>query len=412
MAGNGKPRFFYGYVVVAAAMIIMTLTAGSLYSFGVFFKPFLAEFGWSRAETSGVFSLSFFMAGLMGMLVGRLNDRFGPRVVTTVCGAFLGGGFMLIYLVSAIWQLYLIYGVIIALGVSAGVAMNATVIRWFVGRRGLMCGIAISGVGLGTVIMPPLANWLIANYNWRRSFLIIGTGILVLMLVAAQFLRRDPQQMGLTPYGKAETKAWALNSSRLDFSFHQAIRSREFWMLGILFICHTFCVQTMMAHVVLHAQGVGISAASAANVIAIIGGASIVGRLFLGTLLDRVGSRSILTLSFLTKTGALIWLVFARAEWMFYLFAAVFGLGYGGAAVSHSPTVADLFGLSALSLILAGVSFVGTLGAATGPVVAGYIFDVTNSYFWAFMICIVFSVAGVVITMFIKPVTREGRNEA
>jgi len=410
MAKKSGAGLFYGYICVAAAATVMMLTFGSLYSFGVFFKPFLAEFGWSRAETSGAFSLSFFLQGLMGIPMGRLNDRFGPRFVTTLCGIFLGGGFVLMSLIREVWQFYFLYGVIIAIGVSGSIAMMAIPSRWFVKRRGVMTGIVISGVGLGTVIMPPVATWLINAFNWRNSYVIIGFAVLAMMVIAGLFLKKEPKQIGLVPYGDGSVRSSkALNTSGVDFSFSSALRTWQFWVLGILFSFHTFCVQTIMAHVALHAQGVGLSAESAAGIISIVGAASIVGRLLMGIIVDRIGSRPVLTVSFFIKTAALIWLIFARADWMFVVFAAVFGLGYGGAAVGITPMVADLFGLSALSLILAGAGFIGTCGAASGPVIAGRIFDVTGSYFWAFMVCVALSLVGSIMTMFMRPVTSRER---
>ncbi len=403
---KAENRLFYGYIAVAAASVIMMLTFGSLYCFGVFFKPFLTEFGWSRAETSGAFSLSFFMQGLLGIPVGKLNDRYGPRLVTTVAAFFLGGGFMLMSLIRAVWQFYFLYGVVIALGVSSSIVLMAIPPRWFVRRRGLMTGVVISGVGLGTVLLPPVATWLITTFEWRTSYIILGSAILIIMLVAGQYLRRDPQQMGLNPYGDGTPLPRAMNTDGREFSFSQSFRTWQFWMLGILFFFHTYAVQTVMAHTPLYAQGVGLSAATASAVISVVGGASIFGRLILGTVLDRVGSKPILAVCFIVKAAAFVWLIFARAEWAFYVFAVAFGFSYGGAAVGHSPMVADLFGLSALSMILAGVSFVGTLGSAGGPVIAGGIYDVSGSYFWAFMSCVILSVVGFIMTLFVKPVSK------
>lgn len=404
-----KSGLFYGYIVIAAAFIVMMFTFGALYSFGVFFKPFLAEFGWSRAETSGAFSLSFFVQGLMGIPMGKLNDRFGPRFVTTFCGIFLGGGFVLMSLIREVWQLYFLYGVIIAIGVSGSVALMATPPRWFVKRRGVMNGIVISGVGMGTVIMPPVATWLINALNWRNSYIIIGIAVLAMMLGAALFLKKEPKQIGLVPYGDGNVRSSkALNISGVDFSFSSALRTWQFWVLSILFSSLFFSVQIIMAHVAVHAQGVGLSAESSAGIISIVGATTIVGRLLMGIMVDRIGSRPVLAVSFFIKTAALTWLIFARADWMFVVFASVFGLGYGGAAVGFTSMVADLFGLSALSLILAGAGFIGTC-AATGPVIAGRIFDVTGSYFWAFMVCVALSLVGSIMTMFMRPVTSRER---
>ncbi len=408
MAEHKAQRFFYGYIVVAAALVIMTLNAGANCSFGVFFKPFLEEFGWSRATTSAAFSLSTFLHGPFGIVMGRLNDRFGPRLVAIVGGLFLGSGFLLMSLIGEVWQFYLVYGVIVAIGASTGVAVTTTPIRWFIGRRGLMSGIVNAGVGLGTVMMPPLANWLISTYNWRISYVVIGTGILVIVTLAAQFLRRDPKQMGLSPYGVGNARARSLNPNEHALAFGEAIRTAQFWILGAIISYHIFCVQIIMVHIAPHAIGLGISTAKAANIIAIIGGVNIAGRLLTGVISDRIGSKRVVIILFVIMPASLVLLLFARTTWLFYVFAAIFGFAWGGQAVSWGLITAELFGLSALSLILGGVMSVAMCGGALGPVVAGRIFDVTGSYFWVFLICIALSAAGILTTLVLKPIPYPG----
>ena len=157
------PRFFYGYIVVIAAFFIMLLMWGIFFTFGVFFKPVLTTFGWTRAVTSGAFSLNWIIQGLLSIVVGRVNDRLGPRIVLTVCGSILGLGYLLMSQISTLWQLYLFYSVLIATGMSgAFVSLASTVARWFVKRRGIMTGIVVAGSGLGGLIAPPVANWLIS----------------------------------------------------------------------------------------------------------------------------------------------------------------------------------------------------------------------------------------------------------
>jgi len=177
------------------------------YAFGVFFKPVLTEFGWTRAITSGAFSLSMFMEGLVGIVMGGLNDRLGPRMVLTLCGFLLGLGCLLISQISAIWQLYLFYGVIMGIGMSgAWVPLSSTIARWFVKRRSMMSGIVLTGTNLGALIAPPVANRLISAYDWRISYIIMGSVVLVVILLGARLLRRDPSQMGQCPMVSAEKK--------------------------------------------------------------------------------------------------------------------------------------------------------------------------------------------------------------
>ena len=409
MSVDRKPSFFYGYIVVAAALLTMVITTGALYSFGVFFKPVLTEFGWTRAATSGAYSLCILLLGSLSIVMGRLNDRFGPRIVVTACGFLLGSGYLLMSQISTIWQLYLFYGILAGIGLSgAYVPPISTVARWFVKRRGLMTGIAMSGIGLGTMIMPLVANWLISSYGWRTSFTVIGITVMALTTLAAQFLRRDPSQMGLVPYGENEAQQENAAPESGGFALQRAIRTRQFWMICAMFLCYGIFIQTVIVHIVPHATDLGISAASAAYILAIIGGVSMAGRIIMGNAGDRIGNKPALIICFTTTTVASLWLLAAQDVWMFYLFAVVFGFAYGGAIALNSLIVAEFFGLSSLGVILGVVTFGWSIGEAVGPVLAGRIFDITGSYQPAFWICAAFSLATVIIILFLRPITNQG----
>ncbi|MCK4961003.1 MAG: MFS transporter, partial [Anaerolineales bacterium] len=336
-------------------------------AFGVFFKPMLTEFGWTRAMTSGAFSLSMMIYGVLGIVVGGLNDRFGPRVVLTLCGLLLGLGYLLMSQVSALWQMYLFYGVIIGTGMSGvWVPQLSTVARWFVGRRTLMTGIVLAGVSLGQLIGPPVTTRLIAVYDWRLSYIMLG-GAVLLVVLFAQFLRRDPTQMGQLPYGADEGKQPELTSDTPSFSLREAAYTAQFWVAFSIFFCFGFALFAIVVHIVPHAIELGISATSAANILATMGGGRILGNYVLGNFADRIGNRQIFIIGFILMSASLLWLVPAKEAWMLYLFAVVFGIAYGGCAVAESPLVAGLFGLSSHGLIL-GVLVLGfSIGAAIGP---------------------------------------------
>ncbi len=403
-----KPRFFYGYIIVGAAFLIMVVMFGTMYSFGVFFKPVLTEFGWTRAATSGAYSLNMVLIGLLAIIAGRLTDRFGPRLVITACGLSLGLGYLLMSQVSAIWQLYLFFGVLVGIGTSGYVPLMSTVARWFVKRRGLMTGIAVSGIGAGTVIMPPVATQLISIYGWRTSYIIVGCVALVIIVIGAQFLRRDPRQVGQLPYGAGEVKAEGLDSGARGFSLQEAIRTGQFWIFSAAMFLFLFSQQTMMVHIVSHATDLGISAILAANILAIIGGLSIGGRIGMGSAGDRIGNKLAFIIIFILASVALFWLQVAQELWMLYLFAVVFGFAYGGQAALMSPIIAELFGLRAHGAVLGMLLFVTLIGGALGPLVTGRIFDVTDSYYLAFSICAGLMVIGLILVSLLKPPRREG----
>jgi MFS family permease len=403
-----EPRFFYGYIVVMVALLIMVVSWAFYYSFGVFFKPLLNEFGWTHAMTSGAFSLSMTMYGVLGIVVGVLNDRFGPRVVLTLCGFLLGLGYLLMSQVSDFWQMYLFYGVIIGTGMSGvWVPQLSTVARWFVGRRTLMTGIVLAGVSIGQLIGPPITTRLIALYDWRLSYIIMGVVAFLLVILFAQFLRRDPTQMGQLPYGADEGKQPEARSDAQAFSLREAAYTAQFWVAFGIFFCFGFGLFSIVVHIVPHAIELGISAAAAANILACRGGMGLVGNYVLGGVADRIGNRRIFIVGFIMISAALFWLVPARELWMFYLFAIVFGFAGGGMAASESPLVAGLFGLSSHGLIYGVVHLGFTAGAAVGPVVTGYIFDVTRSYQVAFLLCAGLCIVGIILAALLRPTGRS-----
>ena len=399
-----KRNIFYGYIVVAAAFLITTISHGAQHTFGIFFKPLLEQFGWTKAATSAAFSLYLVLYGLLGIFVGRLNDRFGPRLVMTVCAFFLGLGYMLMSQVSAIWHLYLFYGVLIAIGMSGTwVPLISTIPRWFIRRRGLMTGIVTAGSGIGTILLSLVASALIAEYQWRLSYILVGAGVLMILVLAVQFLRRDPQQMGQLPYGGDVVKKENPDYPGEGLCFREAVNTTQFWMVCAIFFCFGFNLYTVMVHIVAHAIELGIPALNAASIIAVVGGVNAAGRVGIGSAGDRIGNMRCLAISFVLMTTALLLLTVAAEMWRLYLFGVIFGLGYGGLAALMSPVPAELFGLRSIGTIVGAVMCSFTLGGAVGPVLAGRISDITGSYQVAFLACAAVSVIGTILSVLIRP---------
>jgi MFS family permease len=400
---EGGSRFFYGYFVVGASLLIMSMMWGVYYAFGVFFKPVLNEFGWTKAMTSGAFSLASMMNGLLAVAVGGLTDKFGPRMVMTVCGLFLGLGFMLMSQISNVFHLYLFYGIFVGAGMSGSfIPLTSTVARWFFKRRGLMTGIVAAGSGIGALIGPPVASRLIPIYGWRTSYVILGSITLLVVVLSAQFIKRDPTQVGQIPYGKNQREQVGLNLRVEGLSLKEAVSSTRFWIFFTTGFCYGYCVFAIMVHITPHAIESGISAVRAANILAAIGCLSIVGKVLLGRVGDIVGNRRTLILGFILMSLALIGLVPAPIAWMLFLIAGLFGFAFGGIAVSHSPLVAELFGLRSHGVIFGVFGMSVGWGGAMGPLLTGYLFDVTNSYQMAFLLCAVISLAGILFAALLR----------
>ncbi len=392
-----NPRFFYGYIVVAVAFVILTVSFSALLCFGVFFKPLLAEFGWTRALTSGAFSLCMIMIGVAGIAMGILNDKVGPRVVLTLCGLLLGLGLLLMARITSIWHLYLLYGLMAGIGLSSFVPLTSTVARWFIQRRTFMTGIVVAGVGMGTVIGPPVSERLITVYDWRTSYIILGCAVLIIVIASAQFLRRDPSQKGQVPYGEHLENEQQKSSSN-DFMLREAVITGQFWMIFTQFFCIGFCGFLITVHIVPHATDIGISTTSAATILALVGFLIVIGKVVMGRVGDIIGNKKAFIIGFILVFLSLLWLLFIRELWAFYLFAVVFGFGYGTHVSQQSPTIARMFGLAAHGSIYGVLGLGHTAGQAIGPATAGYIYDTTNAYTIAFVVAIILCITGLIVT--------------
>jgi len=290
----------------------------------------------------------------------------------------------------------------------------ATVSRWFVSKRGLAIGIVTAGIGMGTAVMSPLANYLVATYEWRLSYIIIGLLALIIIIPGAFLLRRSPEEKGLLPLGKAEAiagdeknsniakKEDSLTSERAGFSLKDAARTRAFWLLLAIIIFWSTCVQMIMIHIYPHATELGIPGGMAARFMSVIGISSIIGRLVMGAVSDRLGGKRTLVICLVLQALAMFWLLRATDIWMLYLFAAVFGFSYGG-CVPLLPVIAgEIFELKSIGAIV-GVQMLGVaIGGAIGPVLGGYVFDVTQSYYFAFTVSGICTIIALILLAFMR----------
>ena len=390
---------------MAAGFAIQAVSIGALFAYGVFFKEFQAEFGWSRATISGASSLAFLIMGAVGILAGRLNDRIGPRLLLVVSGSSLGLGYLLLSQLQAPWQLYVLYGVMVGIGFSThDVITLSTVARWFKKRRGMMTGIVKVGTGSGQLLLPMIATGLIAVFGWRTSCLIIGAVSLVALVALAQLMRRDPQGVGLMSDNvSGERGDTAGESEERKVTLGEAFRTRQFWTLCIAEFAIFFCLLTIVVHIVPHARDLGLPPATAAGVLSTIGGVSMLARIVMGTANDRIGGKRSLIICFIVLFGGLLWLQVANKAWMLFLFAVVNGLAHGGFFTVMSPTVAELFGTDSHGLLFGIVLFFGTMGGAVGPLMAGSTFDVTGNYRMVFLVLTALAVIGFVLITLLRP---------
>ncbi len=405
LSAESKKIKSYSHVIFAACFAIQAVGVGAWASYGVHFNSLQEEFQCSRLVIAGASSLAFMMMGLVGILIGRLNDRYGPRLLMSVTSIFFGAGFMLMSQAHGLWQLYLFYGFIFGIGLSSiDVIALTTIARWFTIRRGMMTGLIKVGTGAGQFTLPLLAGFLAIAVGWRMTFFIFGVCSLVILFTIAQFLKRDPEEM-TSSSSSGQAIVWcATEQASRNKIFDKARRTWQFWILCVVNFIVVFILISIIVHIVPHARDLGLSPTQAAGVLSAIGGVSMIGRFVSGAAIDRYGCKPVMLVSFGFLTAGLLWLQTADSLWMLYLFTAIYGLAHGGFFTAVSPMAAEIFGMSAHGTILGIIVCFGTAGGAIGPMITGQIFDVTGSYSMVFLGFIVISLLGLGVLLPLKPV--------
>ena len=412
-------KFSYAWVIVAASFSITVWCYGMRLSYGVFFKPMMEEFGWNRAVTSGAYALSTIVLGAFSIVLGWLCDKYGPRLTLTVCGILSGLGITLLSKVSNLWQLYLFFGVILGIGLGAYVPLVTTVSVWFDSNKGLALGIVVSGIGLGPTIIAPTATHLIHIYGWRQTYTILGLVTGIVVVIAAQLLRSGPNTCtGAMPSLKESGFSGAEGAheshqinhpsdNETEWTLRRAIKDKTFWLLVTSYSCWCLAIIAIPVHIVPFITDIGLSSSQAASILAMISGSSCFGRIGMGAVSDRIGRKSAIITCLAANFITLVWLMSAKNMWMLSLFAIGYGVTYGGGVPQWAALVGDLFGLRAMGAIFGTIIFLVTIPGAAGPVLFGYIFDVTGSYNAAFLVSAICIAAAIFILRFIK---REGNN--
>jgi MFS family permease len=404
----------YGYVIVLSSFAIQAIGLSIVTGYSLFFNPMLADLGWTRAAISLGATVNTISFGATAILTGWVADRFGPRPVMTIHSLLFGTGLVLMSRVTQPWQLYLTYGVLCGAGLSAiNIVLMSTIARWFTKTRSLMTGIVKVGAGIGIFAIPfvitPLIQYsrIIQNSGWRSAAFILGISSAVLMVIAAQFLRRAPSPEKLQiEEGRDMIKT---GNNSVDFTFREAIRTRQFWMLALSFFTLNYCFQAVQTHIVPHAQDIGATAASAAMIISILGMSSIAGRLGIGFIGDRWGTKFALILCCITVIIGLAWLQIASTITMLFAFGSIHGLFHGGFGSITSPATAKLFGTRSIGVIFGATQFLALLLGSLGGVISGLLYDKFGNYTLAFAVCLGLAAIGLVLISLIRPPNKDAQ---
>ncbi len=406
---NAKPqRFYYGWVIVGVSFLTLFFSLGTRFSFGVFYVAILKEYGWGRGETAGAFSLALLIHALFAVVTGKLIDRFGPRALFPLGAAFLAIGFAAASGITAIWHLYLVLGVVMAMGVNTlAFAPHMSLIpRWFVKKRGLACGLVVSGIGVGTMVMAPFIQFMIDTVGWRSAFLILaGIVIGVVVPMTALFQRRSPEDLGQFPDGivpdSGGTYAPQPNEFPKDtqsphlpeqWTLRAAICTKAFWWMTLLNSSVGFSTNMLVVHQAAHVVDAGYSPSLAALLVGLVGLFRSTGGVLGGSISDRVGREIGCTLGGgFASVGIVLFLLVrdTTSPWILYVFVILFGLGHGSIGPIQAAAVGDLFPGSSLGIIMGTFSIGWGLGGALGAFLGGYFYDQVGSYTFPFLLVLV-----------------------
>jgi len=376
----GQPRSSYGWVVVGAAALITCVGMGALFSLAIFLKPIEEAMGWSRTGISTIAFLNWIFMGVGSFLWGALSDRYGGRIVALAGGALLGLGLVLSSQVAALWQLQLTFGVMVGLAVGAFYApLTATATRWFTANRGLAVALVSAGIGLGVLVISPLARWITNVADWRIAMLVLGDLAWLIIIPAALLIREQPASArGVGPDG---TRAPA----ERDFSAAEVVRAPQFWVIALTHFACCAAHSGPIFHMVTHAIDQGMTAMTAATVLSVSGLASIVGRIGTGMLADRFGAKRTLVAGLALQAVMVYLYLFAQDAGTFYGLALVFGAAYGGVMPLYALLTREYFGEKVMGTAYGGVFLVSTLGMGLGSFAGGWLYDELGSYAWLFI---------------------------
>ncbi len=372
-------RIFYGWVVVGAAGTAISMGIGALFSLGVFMQPIQDSMGWSRSAISAVALLNWIAMGLGSVFWGTLSDRVGGRAITLSGGLLLGLALVLSSQVTALWQFHLTFGFLVGFAAGAFYApLTSTVSKWFTARRGLALALVSAGIGLGTLIIAPLARALTNLYDWRTAMLLLGDLAWLVVIPIALLIRNPPGDAG------AIAMAGARGAGERDFSTRQVLAAPQFWVIAITHFACCAAHSGPLFHMVTHATDQGLTTMVAATALGVSGLASIGGRVGGGLLADRFGAKRTLLTGLALQAAIVLLYLFARDVVTFYALALVFGVAYGAVMPLYAVVVREYFGEKIMGTAYGAVAMLSMLGMGFGSFAGGWFYDHLGSYVWLF----------------------------
>ncbi len=407
---------FYGWRPLAGAVLTFLVGSGVFfYSFGVFLSYMSTEFGWGRAMVGGALSVTLLASGLPGPLIGASINRFGPRLNMVLGNSLVGVGLVGMSFATEVWQLYVFYGLLVGLGTGFGMYMPCTTIvnNWFVRRRTLAMALLLSAGGLAGFTFPPLVTRLLSGVGWQGTWLTLAAmhftctviiGGLILVRNRPTDKRQDgsPASATATEAGDRQQPASGASNEAEGWRTRDLLRSPVVRLIAALYITSFFAIGTLSAHQVAYLRDLGYSPITAAFTFSIMAGSTLLGRLAFGTLSNRYDMRRLVVAFYCIQLAALGILLVAPSLTLIYVYAVLFGISFGGLTVAAPTLIGAYFGRTKFVRILGIVYPLGIAVEAVGPLMAGAIHDLTNTYVAAFAVIAIVSAAGLAYSISVR----------
>jgi MFS family permease len=371
------------WLVAALAFLVLGFTRGLHSSFGVFFVALLDQFNWSRGATAGVFSLVLVVDAVLSPVVGYLLDRFGTKKITGAGCLFLGAGLLLSSSIQSLWQFYVFFGLVAAVGITfTGMVPHVFLVsEWLASNRASAIGFVYAGTGAGILLLAPLSEWLLSRFGWASAFQTFAALVVIVLLPLVWIF----YQHG--PHGQVQRAKKEAAPGDNQWTVKLALRSLQFWLLFVSRICAASGTTVIVTHQVAHVVDIGFSKLLAASVFGLAGITSSFGRVIFGFIADRLSKPAAYTLNILMTVvgvGALMILRDPGQAWLLYVYVIFFGIGFGSRAVIFSALTADIFAGKGFGAILGYSTVAVGVGGALGSYLGGAFHDWTGSYLVSF----------------------------
>lgn len=409
-------RLHYAWIIVSVTFLILLAVQGVRLSFGAFVEPWERQFSMDRSTISLISTMSFIVYGISQPVIGRLVDKWGARAVLAWSALLTGVSIFLTYLVTSPWQLFLLYGLGVSLGVggASNVAASVLVVNWFSKKRGLAFGIMEAGFGAGQMLLVPGSLMLIHWFSWKLTVMVLGLLLIVIVFPAALLmLRNNPSEKNTEPIGGLAASEKETAPKTTAFSVAGMFRMRQFWFLILPFlICGFTTVGLMDTHLIPFSHDHGFSTTVTSAAVSLLAGFNIAGILLSGIVADRWSSRKILCFLYAVRALSIVILIYSHEPYLLLAFAILFGLVDFATVAPTQMLATQYFQNYSIGIMIGWLSLAHQIGSALGAYVPGVIYTVTGEYTLAFYLSIGMLVLASVMNVMLREPAAVTRDSA